>query len=461
MTNTWKFSSVGLTNVIPLPEGGGPYTVGLDKAGGTYTGQLYYSPNLDASPLDDSWKTLTDLNTADESGIVLDSTLIKAVMGSITVRPTPVVDKGISAPVAKFEISVATSEPKGVQNQRRHGSGYGSNLIGGAAPVQDEYAALVLADMGVTVGSFFEMQDGITSPVTDTGPAGVTDFIDASGVTVVEGPWEGTKAHNGQATMSYVSTATPMNLAASVEETFECWVQVDILPAGTNIAEMASGTVGGLCVLGLRGVTDGSVFFARGTSNAADDLADPGAWLVSTVYAVGDRVRAVADNSRVAECTIGGTSDGTTEPVWPTDGSTVVDATVTWEDCGTRNEFHDWNQNPEISANGRINRLNSTTAAVVGAWNHLALVRTSTAWELYVNGIKEAEHILANLTGAAGTPARMAHAISFAGTTYRAGNSAGGSEGLRGALAYEAVYNKALTPAQILAHYNKGVALGL
>lgn len=56
-------------------------------------------------------------------------------------------------------------------------------------------------------------------------------------------------------------------------------------------------------------------------------------WTLSTGYLVGDFVIPTSINGHVYECTVAGTSD-VTEPVFPEDGSTVVDGTVTWLDIG-------------------------------------------------------------------------------------------------------------------------------
>lgn len=53
-----------------------------------------------------------------------------------------------------------------------------------------------------------------------------------------------------------------------------------------------------------------------------------------TTYEVGDYVVPTSPNDHFYKCTEAGTSD-TSEPSWPTDGSTVTDATVTWQDMGT------------------------------------------------------------------------------------------------------------------------------
>lgn len=59
------------------------------------------------------------------------------------------------------------------------------------------------------------------------------------------------------------------------------------------------------------------------------------AWTTSTAYSIGDRVVPTTPNDHVYEVTTAGTS-GATEPTWPTDGSSVVDGTITWLDSGTQ-----------------------------------------------------------------------------------------------------------------------------
>jgi len=54
-------------------------------------------------------------------------------------------------------------------------------------------------------------------------------------------------------------------------------------------------------------------------------------WTASTAYELGDMIEG---DSRLFIVTVAGTSDTPTEPTWPTDGSTVVDGTVTWQDLG-------------------------------------------------------------------------------------------------------------------------------
>lgn len=64
--------------------------------------------------------------------------------------------------------------------------------------------------------------------------------------------------------------------------------------------------------------------------------ADAAAWVAATAYAVGDIVKPTTGTGlHYYRCTVAGTSHASTEPTWPTNGSTVSDGTVTWDDAGT------------------------------------------------------------------------------------------------------------------------------
>jgi hypothetical protein len=83
------------------------------------------------------------------------------------------------------------------------------------------------------------------------------------------------------------------------------------------------GTVNGST--GVFGVSAVSLSSYEGAN--ADDAA------VSTAYVVGDVVVPATPNDHWYMATVAGTSAGTA-PTWPTDGSTVTDGTVTWQDMG-------------------------------------------------------------------------------------------------------------------------------
>jgi len=57
-------------------------------------------------------------------------------------------------------------------------------------------------------------------------------------------------------------------------------------------------------------------------------------WTANTSKSIGDWVRPTSPNKHLYKCTTGGTT-GSTEPTWPTNGGTVNDGTVTWQDMGT------------------------------------------------------------------------------------------------------------------------------
>ena len=68
------------------------------------------------------------------------------------------------------------------------------------------------------------------------------------------------------------------------------------------------------------------------TRENGDDAAD---WAGTTAIALGAyRVPTVA-NDHFYKCTVAGSTAGTEPASWSTDGSTVVDGTVTWKDMGT------------------------------------------------------------------------------------------------------------------------------
>ncbi|MEN8720461.1 MAG: hypothetical protein ABF296_09395 [Oceanococcaceae bacterium] len=65
--------------------------------------------------------------------------------------------------------------------------------------------------------------------------------------------------------------------------------------------------------------------------SSADDYGLP--WAASTAYVLNDQVFPNEANGHYYTAEAGGTTDAV-EPVWPTDGGTVVDGTVTWRDAG-------------------------------------------------------------------------------------------------------------------------------
>lgn len=93
--------------------------------------------------------------------------------------------------------------------------------------------------------------------------------------------------------------------------------------AAQGVAETLNTWAGGRLVFSGIPDTAGSISAANGADG----------WDADTLYAVGDIVKPTS-GSHVYRCTVAGTSDDTTEPTWPTNGTTVTDGTVTWLDIG-------------------------------------------------------------------------------------------------------------------------------
>lgn len=71
-------------------------------------------------------------------------------------------------------------------------------------------------------------------------------------------------------------------------------------------------------------------------------------WVVTNTYVLNDEVKPIIENGYYYIATIAGDS-GATEPAWPTtEGDTVVDGTVTWQNAGPAQSFYPDN-NPNFS----------------------------------------------------------------------------------------------------------------
>lgn len=119
------------------------------------------------------------------------------------------------------------------------------------------------------------------------------------------------------------------------------WVATTAFLHGDKVKKIATngfiyrvkvpGTSGGAeptwpTTLGLT-VVDGTVTWVCYVKEAVN-------WVLTTVKAVGDRVKKVASNGHGYIATVAGTT-GASEPTWPVDTKvTVVDGTVTWREDG-------------------------------------------------------------------------------------------------------------------------------
>lgn len=68
---------------------------------------------------------------------------------------------------------------------------------------------------------------------------------------------------------------------------------------------------------------------------ASAGYADAPAWTADETITTGTVRLPTAGNNHWYQAQTDGTTHATTEPTWPTDGSTVADNTVTWKDMGT------------------------------------------------------------------------------------------------------------------------------
>ncbi len=125
--------------------------------------------------------------------------------------------------------------------------------------------------------------------------------------------------------------------------------------------------------------TDATIKLSVDSNKGTVSFPDFNPWTALTAYAVGDIVRPTLYASHYYKCTVAGTSAGA-EPVWPTNGTTVNDGTVTWQDVGlTISGFYEVGDIVNIaqagkagytfagwtivSGNGSINQAGSTVTA--------------------------------------------------------------------------------------------------
>lgn len=117
-------------------------------------------------------------------------------------------------------------------------------------------------------------------------------------------------------------------------------------------------------------------------------------WAATTAYVLGDKI---VDGGHLYVVTVAGTSGGS-EPTWPTDGSTVVDGTVTWDDLGTTSLTADVDftrvRAGIIPLGGK---LSTGDAGIKASYTGLAdsvvegLVNSGLEVELFFDGLNEAQ----------------------------------------------------------------------
>lgn len=100
---------------------------------------------------------------------------------------------------------------------------------------------------------------------------------------------------------------------------------------GTAAAVAAATVTAELCTA----YAGGGILLAGMTTSLATTTVtvNPEAWAATTAKVVGDIVKP-GTGANFYRCTVAGSTDAS-EPTWPTDGTTVADGTVTWQDMGT------------------------------------------------------------------------------------------------------------------------------
>ncbi len=326
----------------------------------------------------------------------------------------------------------------------------------GTTPSLLDYRTLVLSDMGVVSGSFFEMQDGTISPLTDSGPDASVDMIAKDpGITIEsDGPWPGAKAMRNDAGLEFRDfTGNSAMFGANTPDAFDGWFK-QVSTTGTQNL-MLSDNGPRLSRQNLTALR--SLILGPSEPQAPD-------WTALTVYAQGARVNDPGATQFIFEAEVAGTSDAA-EPTWPGNQLTVVDGTVTWRNIGFRSSLHNSGQ------------ITGSFVPTLGEWFHAAFVRLAGegGWKVYINGVEDlgmAIPIAADNTtpGSFGVPKPFTigkdyspgSGTSSAGQGFAIGGSGvDGEEQWRGSIAYVATYRKSLTAAKIKAHFDLGVALGL
>lgn len=117
-------------------------------------------------------------------------------------------------------------------------------------------------------------------------------------------------------------------------------------------------------------------------------------WEATTAVALGYKI---VDGGHLYVVTVAGTT-GASEPTWPTNGSTVTDGTVTWDDLGTTTLAADVDYTRVragiIPLGGKLATGDAgITASYTGLADSIvqALVNSGTEYELFFDGLNEAQ----------------------------------------------------------------------
>lgn len=449
MSHTYGQTRAGIGDIIAVTPGE-TYALDLVKNGGT--AQILWNDKPGTSALDNEWTAMSELDVTDEAGLTVPASA-KAIAVNVTVVPA-------GSPRLPVSLTVTSSASKAMHSRAHAQSGRSGGV--GVGFVSDEYNTMVLAD-GADI---FYPVDNVIDPLTNIGPGvepAMTDeqINNAPPVMVENEPWVGAKCMQSQdtryRTLASAFTIEKINEFGSIE----VWIRPTTVANGRNVF--------------MHGSDNGSIQFGGSTgqlqhhySSGATALADPGAWVATTAYVLGDRVRLIADTgARMHECTIAGTS-GTSEPTFSTVFGTVVDGgTLTWQDCGPRSEFNEVGANRR-GGDGDADLIWTGPLVTVNEWHHVVSIRRANGnLAMYLDGVKAYEMDVQASSGNIGTqglpiPYQVDSAGFTTGSNRWFGDNGSEEDEFGGRFSKLATYrDQELSDAQILAHYNKGVELGL
>lgn len=111
------------------------------------------------------------------------------------------------------------------------------------------------------------------------------------------------------------------------------------------------------------------------------DLTPPPAWAASTAYTAGQTISPPTANGHIYQCTAAGTSGATPPSTWPTDGSTITDGGVTWQDMGTQTTID--TTALAFNSNGQLTSPTGNVTGITASGLADGASNLTFAWDLY------------------------------------------------------------------------------
>ena len=111
------------------------------------------------------------------------------------------------------------------------------------------------------------------------------------------------------------------------------------------------------------------------------DLTPPPAWQASTAYNVGQIISPSTANGHFYECTTAGTSGAAPPASWPTDGSTVNDGSVVWQDLGTQSTIA--TEALTFDSSGKLTSPQSNISGITASGLADGAANLSFQWDLF------------------------------------------------------------------------------